>query len=142
LVWCFPMPSKEDGIITPMSVTRAASSPSSQQGSSALASSFPPLLLGNAARCLIPYAECQITAEILFLDGYKSKTSKRSSSSGTKLYTVERLICAMANCTDTKVRKNVAIVLSRACKYNEDVKERVTYYRGVQMMTELQSTFI
>ncbi len=83
----------------------------------------PALHLGNAARCIMPYAD-----EIAY---------------ATELYTnkawqgVEKLICAMASCPDMRVRKNIAILLAKGCRV-PGVREKMTALRGMQMMIELQ----
>ena len=83
----------------------------------------PALMLGNAARCLMPYAD--------------------HATYGAELYThkawqgVEKLICAMASCPDMRVRKNIAILLAKGCRV-PGVREKMTALRGMQMMIELQ----
>ncbi len=52
---------------------------------------------------------------------------------------IERLICAMATCTDMRVRKNIAILLAKGSKL-PDVKDRITHFRGMQMLVELSSS--
>lgn len=82
-----------------------------------------PLVLGNAARCIMPYAD--------------------ETTFATELYTnkawqgVEKLICAMASCPDMRVRKNIAILLAKGCRV-PGVREKMTALRGMQMMIELQ----
>lgn len=82
-----------------------------------------PLMLGNAARCIMPYAD--------------------ETAYATELYTnkawqgVEKLICAMASCPDMRVRKNIAILLAKGCRV-PGVREKMTALRGMQMMIELQ----
>lgn len=83
----------------------------------------PALMLGNTARCLMPYAD--------------------HATYGAELYTnkawqgVEKLICAMASCPDMRVRKNIAILLAKGCRV-PGVREKMTALRGMQMMIELQ----
>lgn len=85
----------------------------------------PPLLLGNAARCLMPYADIPQYAAIL----YQNK----------ELRGVEKFICAMASCPDMRVRKNIAILLAKGCRVGDGkVRSRITELRGMQMMIELQ----
>ena len=83
------------------------------------------MLLGNAARCLMPYADNEEYASVLY---------GRSAAVG-----IERLINAMATCNDIRVRKNIAILLAKGAKF-PGVRERLTYYRGMQMIVELNST--
>lgn len=115
LLAIFPVPKKELGEITPQSVTLTP-----QQIA-------PALLLGNAARCLIPLADdTEHNAPIMF--------QNRS------LIGVEKLTCAMATCSDIRVRKNMSILLAKGCRLT-GVKELVVKYRGLEMMRELQSSF-
>jgi len=107
----FPMPRMECGEITPLSVTLVPAQPASAQ------------LLGNAARCLMPYADDLTYASTLFHD--------------KAYYGVEKLICAMATCVDMRVRKNIAILLAKGCRV-PGVREKVSKFRGLQMMIELQ----
>lgn len=113
LLRLFPMPRTECNEVTPTSVTLVPKDPLS------------PLLLGNAARCLIPYVDDAQAAREMFQH--------------KQYLAVEKLICAMASCTDMRVRRNIAILLAKACKSGEDVRERVSYFRGLQMMIELQN---
>jgi hypothetical protein len=46
----------------------------------------------------------------------------------------------MATCSDIRVRKNIAILLAKGCKV-EGMRERLTYFRGMEMIVELQSKF-
>jgi hypothetical protein len=111
LLALFPMPRMECGEITPLSVTLVPNQPAPAQ------------LLGNAARCLMPYADDLTYATILYNDA--------------SLYGVEKLICAMATCVDMRVRKNIAILLAKGCRV-PGIREKVTKFRGLQMMIELQ----
>jgi hypothetical protein len=112
LLAVFPMPRLECGEITARSVTLMPAELSSA------------LLLGNAARCLMAYADDPRGAAALYSD--------------RKLLGVERLICAMASCPDIRVRRNIAILLAKGCRL-PGVRERITDLRGMQMMVELQS---
>jgi hypothetical protein len=114
LLAIFPTPREDCGEITATSVTLVPHD---------LASA---LVLGNAARCLMPYADVPAYAEQLY--GAKSK-----------LQGVEKLICAMASCPDMRVRKNIAILLAKGCRV-PGVRERMTALRGMQMMVELQNS--
>lgn len=115
LMRIFPTPRMECHEITPTSVTLMPVEP------------IVTVLLGNAARCLIPYVDDAVSAKELF---------------GSKKYiAVEKLICSMASCTDIRVRKNISILLAKACKGAPEVRERVSHFRGLQMMTELQNQF-
>jgi hypothetical protein len=114
LLAIFPTPREDCGEITATSVTLVPHD---------LA---PALVLGNAARCLMPYADVPANAEQLY--GTK-----------TKLQGVEKLICAMASCPDMRVRKNIAILLAKGCRM-PGVRERMTALRGMQMMIELQNS--
>lgn len=113
LLYLFPKPNYHGGEITPASVVIPPKKPASA------------LLLGNAARCIMPYAEDGEYADILY---------GRSAAVG-----MERLINAMATCSDIRVRKNIAILLAKGAKF-PGVRERLTYYRGMQMIIELNST--
>lgn len=115
LLAIFPVPKRELGEITPQSVTLTPQHIA------------PALLLGNAARCLIPLADdAEHNAPIMF--------QNRS------LIGVEKLTCAMATCSDIRVRKNMSILLAKGCRLT-GVKELVVKYRGLEMMRELQSSF-
>jgi len=110
LLAIFPTPKTELGEITAQSVTL-------------LPDSMPPTaLLGNAARCLMPYA-----------DSYATELY-----SSTTLQGVEKLVCAMASCPEIRVRRNIAILLAKGCRV-PGTREKVTELRGMQMMVELQS---
>lgn len=113
LLHLFPEPSYHGAEITPASVVIPPKKPA------------PALLLGNAARCLMPYADNEEYASVLY---------GRSAAVG-----IERLINAMATCNDIRVRKNIAILLAKGAKF-PGVRERLTYYRGMQMIVELNST--
>jgi tetratricopeptide (TPR) repeat protein len=115
LLGLFPRPREELGEITPQSVVLQPASPAS------------PVLLGNAARCLMPYADDVAHAAILY---------KRRNLAG-----VEKLINAMATCTDIRVRKNLAILLAKGCRI-EGIKDLVSHFRGMQMLTELQDKLV
>jgi hypothetical protein len=115
LLSLFPMPRQELGQITPTSVVLPPFVSAS------------PILLGNAARCLIGVADIQQHANILFTE--------------KKYYGVEKLINAMASCSDMRVRKNIAIILAKGCRIPE-VRERVEYYRGMQIIVELQKSLL
>lgn len=112
LLAVFPDPRQDAGEVTPETVTL---SPPGGCGS--------PILLGNAARCLMPFADDSAHAELLF-----RKPEHRG---------IEKLVCCMANCTDMRVRKNIAILLAKGCKL-PGVRERVEKFRGLQIMRELQ----
>ena len=112
LLHLFPRPHDHGGEITPASVVIPPKRPA------------PALLLGNAARCIMPYADNDEYADILY---------GKSAVVG-----MERLINAMATCSDIRVRKNVAILLAKGAKF-PGVRERLVYYRGMQMIVELNS---
>ncbi len=107
----FPQPRTELGKITPESVILAPKDPGS------------PLLLGNAARCLMPLAED--------LEGCASVLYQERALAG-----IEKLVCAMATCADIRVRRNISIILAKGCRL-PDVRKLVTDFRGMQMMVEL-----
>lgn len=115
ILYAFPHPRLELTVITPKSVILTPANPAST------------LLLGNAARCLMPYADVSNVANIL----YNSKN----------LVSIEKLICAMATCSDIRIRKNISILLAKGCRIPA-VKEKITLFRGMQMMVELQSKLV
>ena len=86
----------------------------------------PPLLLGNAARCLLCFADDPDYADLLYCKN--------------NFHGIERLICTMATCSDIRVRKNIAIILAKGCKF-PGTKERLVYFRGMEMIIELQNKF-
>ncbi len=114
LLSLLPQPRTDAGVITSKSVILMPSEP------------ITALLIGNVARCLMPYADQPGGAAVLYSD--------------KKLVGVEKLICAMASCTDIRVRKNIAILLAKGCKIPA-VREKVTELRGMQMIVELQHKF-
>jgi hypothetical protein len=115
LLQVFPTPREYGGEITPLSVTLMPHEPINA------------VSLGNAARCLMSYADdIESHAIVLFKQD--------------KLLAVEKMVCAMASCTDTRVRKNIAILLAKGCRI-QGVREKVTLYRGMEMMIELQNKF-
>jgi tetratricopeptide (TPR) repeat protein len=109
----FPTPRLEMGDITPHSVVLPPTVP------------VPAILVGNAARCLVPLADDAKNSAVLF---------KEASKQG-----VEKLICALANCTDMRVRKNIAILLAKGAKVPE-VRAKIEKFRGMQMLVELQKS--
>lgn len=111
LLSCLPMPRKELHQVTPTSVILPPSE------------TIQPVLLGNIARCLMPYADDTEQAVELYTN--------------QKNYGVEKLICMMATCTDMRVRKNIAILLAKGCR-NPSTRQRVEHLRGLQMLVELQ----
>ena len=115
LLAMFPMPRQDCGVITAKSVTLMPFEP------------FSTILLGNAARCLLIYADDIKGSKIIF-------NIKNNSDC---LFGIEKFICAMATCTDMRVRKNIAILLAKGCRL-EGVRDKITELRGMQMMVELQ----
>jgi tetratricopeptide (TPR) repeat protein len=115
ILYAFPHPRLELTKITPKSVILTPANPAST------------LLLGNAARCLMPYADVSNVADIL----YNSK----------ELVSIEKLICGMSTCSDIRVRKNISILLAKGCRIPA-AKEKITLLRGMQMMVELQSKLV
>ena len=107
----FPEPRKELGKVTPESVILTPKEPASA------------LLLGNAARCLMPLGDD--------LDG-----CALALYTDRKLIGIEKLVCAMATCNDMRVRRNISILLAKGCRV-KGVRELVTDFRGMQMMVEL-----
>ena len=111
----FPAPREELGQITPSSVTQIPHNIASA------------LVLGNAARCLMHFADHTECAASIF-DIHSS------------LHPIERFICAMASCSDLRVRKNIAILIAKGCRLC-GVREKVDYFRGMQIIRELQASF-
>ena len=60
-----------------------------------------------------------------------------SSSASVRVCGIERLICAMATCSDIRVRRNISILLAKGCK-RPGVRDQVDKFRGMQIMLELQ----
>jgi len=81
------------------------------------------VILGNVARCLLAIADDERFAIKIY---------------NPILIGVEKLICAMATCSDIRVRKNISILLAKGCRI-PGVKERVSNLRGLQMMVDLNS---
>jgi tetratricopeptide (TPR) repeat protein len=115
----FPEPKKELGEITRHSIVLIPNVsdqlPSSQ-------------IIGNAARCLLYFADDLQTAEELFINHQ------------LQLLTIEKLICAMATVTDIRVRRNISIVLAKGIKAlpQSNLRQRIQDYRGLEMMIQLQ----
>ncbi len=112
LLAIFPTPRMELGSVTPASVTKTPS-----RIASALA-------LGNAAMCLRNFADDKITGPEIF--------------GNPKLLGVEKMICAMATCTNLSVRKNIAMLLAKGSRW-PGIKEKVVEFRGMEIMRELQA---
>lgn len=115
LLSVFPMPRTDLGVITPSTVILPPKEPEATT------------VLGNTAKCLIALADIPQYANILFTD--------------KNLFGIEKLICAMATCSDIRVRKNIAILLARGCK-DQSVRERVDLFKGMQIMVELQNAIL
>jgi len=136
LVLLFPAPREELGEVTPESVTLPPRAPA------------PPLLLGNAARCLMPLADDLAGNAKLLYDVRASVSDPCAAPSGAAgataagtyvpLRSVERLICAMATCVDIRVRRNISILLAKGCRL-PGVREHVEKYKGLQIMVRLQN---
>ena len=112
LLGAFPEPRRSLGSITEDTVTKAPERPMN------------PILVGNAALCLRALADDDIEGKRAFTE--------------PSLIAVEKLICALATCTNSTVRKNIATVLAKACKH-PGVKEKMTRLKGLQIMRELSS---
>jgi len=81
------------------------------------------VVLGNVARCLLAIADDERFATKIY---------------NPQLLGIEKLICAMATCSDIRVRKNISILLAKGCRL-PGVRERVSNLRGLQMMVDLNS---
>jgi hypothetical protein len=126
-----PMPKMELHEITPQSVILTPNETSLWNRNNSL-------LVGNIARCLIPWADHSVYSQAIFSS---SSSSSPSSSPNGNNYGLEKLVCMMATCSDIRVRKNIAIVLAKGCRVAE-VKKRVEHYRGLQMIVELQHQLV
>lgn len=115
LLAIFPEPRQDLGVITPESVVQVPKK------------SAPLILMGNTARCLMPFADDPVS----FQDIYTNRI----------LMGIEKLVCSMATCTDIRVRKNIAILLAKGCR-DPSVRQRVSELRGIQMMVELQDRLL
>jgi hypothetical protein len=128
LLGYLPMPRMELNEITPQSVIL------SPQETFLWNTKTSYLLVGNIARCLIPFAD----------DGRHSREIFENKEN----YGVEKLVCMMATCsggagdTSVRVRKNIAIILAKGCCHSRDIKKKVETYRGLQMIVELQSQLV
>jgi hypothetical protein len=111
LLRIFPEPRKELNEITPSSVILPPPEPAS------------PIVLGNVARCLMPLADDPKNADAIY---------RRAN-----LHGVEKLICAMATCTDMRVRKNIAILLAKGAR-NPETRSKIERFRGMQMLIDMQ----
>ena len=112
LLQIFPMPKTDCGVVTPETVTLM---PQKIQS---------PIILGNAARCIMPYCD---EPEVAY------KTLSKNELLG-----IEKFICAMATCQDIRVRKNIAILLAKLSRSTE-AREKITKFRGMQMIVQLQN---
>jgi hypothetical protein len=81
------------------------------------------LLVGNTACLLLPYADVSDIAKSVF-------------SLNRDTLHIEKLVCAMANCYDSRVRKNLSILIAKGCR-NQQVRDRVTELRGMEIIREL-----
>jgi len=111
LLSVFPEPRKELNEFTPVSITQMPGV------------KVPSVLIGNAARCLIPYADYEPAQKILYSD--------------RKLIGIEKMICSMAACTEMPVRQNLSVLLAKGCRV-PGIRDVVSHFRGIQMMQELQ----
>ena len=111
LLSILPEPKKELNEYTPVSVTLMPTIKVSA------------VLIGNAARCLIPYADYATAQKLLYSD--------------RKLIGIEKMICSMATCTEMPVRQNLSVLLAKGCRV-PGIRDVVAHYRGIQMMQELQ----
>lgn len=111
LLHIFPVPRMDLGEVTAETVTRMPNNP------------VPALILGNAARSLLACADDPKQQALLY--------QKEA------LLGVEKIICAMATCTDMRVRKNLAILLAKGCGV-EGGRDKITKLRGMEMLVQLQ----
>ena len=156
LLFLFPCPREELGEITPKSVILTPKRPS------------PAILLGNAARCLLPFGDdlgghlggngsllydirsVARLFETVPINGMPCSSGGAASNQSTaagvvdptptgpvRVHSIERLICAMATCSDIRVRRNISIILAKGCKV-PGVRDHVELFRGMQIMVELQ----
>ena len=114
----FPVPRMDLNEVTPLSVTKAP------------AESPPALSLGNAAIILRTISDNPKGKDIF--------ASLFDESQSKALLTVEKLICALATCTNTSVRKNIAIVLARAAAL-PGVRTKLDYFNGMKILRELSA---
>lgn len=47
----------------------------------------------------------------------------------------------MATCSDIRVRKNIAILLAKGCR-KEEIKKKIEFFRGIEMIVQLQKQLI
>ena len=169
LLLLFPDPREEIGEITSHSVILTPKRPAAT------------LLLGNAARCLMPLADDTGRNAALIYDIHgisnpfsvfvpeRSCASLPVSVSFTRttanekavltsnihreqqqsfvtyrappiaVHSIERLVCAMATCSDIRVRRNISILLAKGCGVSVGVRDHVSKFRGMQIMLELQN---
>jgi hypothetical protein len=164
LLFLFPDPREELGEITPNSVILTPKRPGGT------------ILLGNAARCLMPLADDTGRSATLLYDIHgisnsynvfvplnvssalpasllytltSEKTTVTNSQGREKMilvtyttqptavHTIERLVCAMATCSDIRVRRNISILLAKG-RDMCGVRDHMTKFRGMQIMLELQ----
>ena len=114
MISLLPSPRRELNNITPSSVILPPLRP------------LNPIVLGNAVLSLLPYAD----DKNMLADIYLGKTLG-----------VEKLVCAMATCSDIRVRKNIAILLAKGCR-DAEIKKKIEHFRGLQMIVELQKQLI
>lgn len=127
LLLIFPSPREEIGEITPKSVTLV---PKNIVGS---------ILLGNTARCLMPLADDVNRNSNILYDIKRSLKILNNDDVIDKIpiHSIERLICAMATCSDIRVRRNISILLAKGCKV-PGIRDYIEKFRGMQIMIELQ----
>ena len=164
LLFLFPDPREELGEITPNSVILTPKRPGGT------------ILLGNAARCLMPLADdtgrnatllydihgisnphnvyvpvtvsSALPASLTYtLTGERTTVTNSQGreqmilvtykTAPTAVHTIERLVCAMATCSDIRVRRNISILLAKGRDVC-GVRDHMTKFRGMQIMLELQ----
>mmetsp|Transcript_18858 Transcript_18858/g.31477 ORF Transcript_18858/g.31477 Transcript_18858/m.31477 type:complete len:928 (+) Transcript_18858:73-2856(+) len=114
LLSLLPMPRQELNKVTPTSVILPPLEPMNAT------------IVGNIALSLLPYADDKEHLSSVYLG---------------KSLGVEKLVCAMATCQDMRVRKNIAILLAKGCR-DAAIKKQIEYFRGLQMIVELQKHLV
>ena len=169
LLLLFPDPREEIGEITSNSVILTPKRPAAT------------LLLGNAARCLMPLADdtgrnatllydihgisnpfsvfvpesscSSLPVSVFFtritenekavltsnIHGEQQHSFVTYRAPPIAVHSIERLVCAMATCSDIRVRRNISILLAKGCGVSPVVRDHVSKFRGMQIMLELQN---
>ena len=101
---------------------------------------YVPLTMSSALPASLAYALTCERISISNSQGREKIEFVTYKTAPTAVRTIERLVCAMATCSDIRVRRNISIILAKG----RDVcgaRDHMTKFRGMQIMLELQKQF-